>query len=44
MEVLAMLDIQHDFEHIAPSHADEIARHAPRESWPEWVESCEKNK
>jgi len=31
-------------EHIQPSHAVEIARPSPRESWPEWVESCEKNK
>jgi len=44
MEVLAVLDIQHDFGHVASSHADEIARHAPKECWPEWVESCEKNK
>lgn len=32
------------FEHLQPSHAVEIARQSPKESWPEWVESCEKNK
>lgn len=33
-----------DLEHTQPTHAREIARHSPRESWPEWVESCENNK
>lgn len=32
-----------NMEHIQPTHAVEIARHSPRESWQEWVESCEKN-
>lgn len=32
------------YVHLQPSHAREIARHAPRESWPEWVQSCEENK
>lgn len=31
-------------EHTQPTHAREIARHSPKESWPEWIESCEKNK
>lgn len=29
-------------EHMQPSHAREIARHAPRETWPSWVERCER--
>jgi hypothetical protein len=28
--------------HTQPSHATEIARHAPRETWPAWVERCER--
>jgi hypothetical protein len=28
--------------HVQPSHALEIARHAPRETWSAWVERCER--
>ena len=43
--VLDAVDLsQLSLEHTQPSHAREIARHSPKESWPEWVESCEKNK
>jgi N6-adenosine-specific RNA methylase IME4 len=32
------------YVNLSPSHAREIARHSPRESWPEWVDSCEKSR
>lgn len=31
-------------QHMQPSHGREIVRHAPKEAWEEWAQSCEKNK
>jgi len=33
-----------DTKHIQPSHATEIARHVPKETWGDWVGRCEKNR
>ena len=30
-------------EHVQPAHAYDIARLAPREAWPSWVERCEQD-
>jgi hypothetical protein len=40
IEVLEAVDGFH-METMQPSHAREIARHAPRETWRAWVERCE---
>lgn len=44
IEVMDSLPLECTYVHLQPSHAREIARHAPKESWPEWVGSCETNK
>lgn len=43
IEVLETVQIS-ELEHVQPSHATEIAQKAPRDSWPEWVEDCEREK
>lgn len=43
IEVLDSCDIT-TVEHVQPSHATVIARLSPKESWPEWVASCEREK
>jgi site-specific DNA-methyltransferase (adenine-specific) len=41
LEVMAACNGVHMYTHLQPSHAREIARHAPREAWSTWVERCE---
>lgn len=41
MESVDGLDIETNLAALTPSHACELARHAPKETWPEWVQRCE---
>ena len=41
IDVMEAVGFDIETGHVLPSHATEIARHAPRESWPRWVARCE---
>ena len=42
IDVMESINGQVNLTVTSPTHATEIARHAPRETWPAWVERCER--